>query len=114
MFPPIIFTFVAAMATGSIGGLLVELAASVAGAHGNVFALLEPMIWSTLLAAPLLLLIGLTDACLLDRLSRRPELRQRQRPVDDFGHSHERRGKEVILSRLNPNRMNDDPKNPRA
>jgi uncharacterized BrkB/YihY/UPF0761 family membrane protein len=80
-----ISAFVAAMAAGAVSGLLLALAASVTGAISGTFLhWSEPMMWLALLAAPLLLLIGLIVSWLLDRLSRAAEFRQRRRPVEDF------------------------------
>jgi uncharacterized BrkB/YihY/UPF0761 family membrane protein len=78
-----ISAFLAAMAAGAVGCLLLALAASVAGALIGAFLnWSEPMIWSALLAAPLVLLIGLTISWLLDRLSRNAQFHQRRRPED--------------------------------
>jgi hypothetical protein len=82
---PMISAFLAAMAAGAMGCLLLALAASVAGALiGASLRWSEPMIWSALLAGPLVLLIGLTVSWLLDRLSRKAQFRQRRRPEEDF------------------------------
>jgi hypothetical protein len=76
---------IVAMASGAVVSLLLALAASVAGA---LFAAClrwpEPMIWLAQLAAPVLLLIGLTAARLFDRLGRQANFRHRRRSAENF------------------------------
>lgn len=63
--------FVAAMAAGAVISFLFAIALSVAAALGaGLLRWPEELIWTAQLAAPVLLLIGLTVAR-LDRLSRR-------------------------------------------
>lgn len=70
--------FVAAMATGAIISFLLAIALSVAAALGAAsFGWPEELIWTAQLAAPVLLLIALTGAKLLDHLSRRGAFDQR-------------------------------------
>jgi membrane protein implicated in regulation of membrane protease activity len=76
--------FVVAMAVGALGGLLLALAASVAG--GLVGAFLhwpDTMTWSAQLAAPLLLLAVLIVSRLLDRLARQAEFKHRRPHATD-------------------------------
>jgi hypothetical protein len=70
--------FVAAMATGAIISFLLAMALSVAATLAAGFlGWSEEFIWTAQLAAPVLLLIGLTGAKWLDRLSRRGAFNQR-------------------------------------
>lgn len=80
-----ISAFVAAMAAGAVVRFLLALAASVAGAVvGALLRWSEPLIWAGLLAAPLLLLIGLTVSWLLDRMSKQAHFGRRRLPVENF------------------------------
>jgi hypothetical protein len=70
--------FVAAMAAGAIVLFLLAMALSVAATLAAGFlGWSEEFIWTAQLAAPVLLLIGLTGAKWLDRLSRRGAFNQR-------------------------------------
>ena len=73
-------TFVAATAAGAVVGLLLALAGSVGGALiGAVLHWPDTLIGSAQLAAPLLLLVGLIGARVLDHLARHAEFTQRRR-----------------------------------
>lgn len=70
--------FVAAMAAGAVISFLLAVALSVAAALGAGFLRWpEELIWTAQLAAPILLIIGLTVSRWLDRLSRRGTFIQR-------------------------------------
>lgn len=74
--------FVAAMAAGAVVGLLLALAGSVGGALvGAALHWPDMLIGCAQLAAPLLLLVGLIGARLLDRLARHAEFRERRQPA---------------------------------
>ncbi|NTF31933.1 hypothetical protein [Rhizobium skierniewicense] len=76
---------IVAMASGAVFSLLLALAASVAGATFAAYLRWpEPMIWLAQLAAPVLLLIGLTAARLFDRIGREANFRHRRRFEKDF------------------------------
>ena len=79
------FALIVAVASGAVISLLLALAASVAGAtFAACLQWPEPMIWLAQLAAPVVLLIGLTAARLFDRLGKEANFRHRRRPAEDF------------------------------
>ncbi|MDP9840606.1 hypothetical protein J2T09_005394 [Neorhizobium huautlense] len=70
--------FVAAMAAGAVISFLLAVALSVTAALGAGFLRWpEELIWTAQLAAPVLLIIGLSVSRWLDRLSRRGAFNQR-------------------------------------
>lgn len=76
---------IVAISSGAVFSLLLALAASVVGAtFAACLQWPEPMIWLAQLAAPVLLLFGLTAARLFDRLGREANFRHRRRSVEDF------------------------------
>ena len=69
--------FVAAMAAGAVISFLLAVALSVAALGAGFLRWPEELIWTAQLAAPVLLITGLTVSRWLDRLSRRGAFNQR-------------------------------------
>ncbi|KAA3509595.1 hypothetical protein CPJ18_06710 [Agrobacterium rosae] len=76
---------IVAISSGAVFSLLLALAASVVGAtFAACLRWPEPMIWLAQLAAPVLLLFGLTAARLFDRLGREANFRRSRPSAEDF------------------------------
>lgn len=76
---------IVALASGAVFSLLLAIAASVVGAtFASCLQWPEPTIWLAQLAAPVLLLIGLTAAKLFDRIGREGDFRHRRRSAGKF------------------------------